>query len=78
MLEKAMNKKDIGLLFGRRLKELRQQQGLSQEELAFRAGLHRTYVGGIERGERNLTLKNIQRLADALGVDIKALFELRD
>ncbi|MCJ7666876.1 MAG: helix-turn-helix domain-containing protein [Anaerolineae bacterium] len=73
-----MGEKDIRTLFGRRLRELRQQQGLSQEELAFRAGLHRTYVGGIERGERNVTLKNIQRLADALGVDIRALFELRD
>lgn len=73
-----MKNKDIGLLFGQRLRELRQKQGLSQEELGFRAGLHRTYVGGIERGERNVTLKNIQRLADALGVDIRALFELRD
>jgi len=78
MLERPMKNKDIALLFGQRLRELRKEQGLSQEQLAFRAGLHRTYVGGIERGERNVTLKNIQRLAHALGVDISVLFEFGD
>ena len=46
---------------------------MSQEELADRAGLHRTYVGGIERGERNVSLVNIGRLADALGVSLATL-----
>ncbi|TDE13567.1 helix-turn-helix domain-containing protein [Jiangella asiatica] len=54
--------------FGRRVRELRKELGLSQEELADRADLHRTYVGSIERGERNVALINIHRLAKALGV----------
>jgi len=64
---------DIRLRFGRRLRELRKERGLSQEELAFRAGLHRTYVSSAERGERNVALINIERLANALGVDIRDL-----
>ena len=55
--------------FGKRLRIERLRQNLSQEELAHRAGLHRTYVGGIERGERNLSLLNIVLLAETLGVD---------
>lgn len=49
--------------------------GLSQEELAARAGLHRTYVSSVERGERNLSLANIHRLADALGVPPSSLLD---
>lgn len=52
--------------FGERVRKLRKAQGLSQEKLAHLAGLHRTYIGGIERGERNITLTNILRLAKAL------------
>lgn len=52
--------------FGRRVRKLREGLGISQEELAARAGLHRTYVGSVERGERNISLINIQRLAAAL------------
>lgn len=48
---------------------------MSQEELAFRAGMHRTYIGMIERAERNITLSNIKKLADALQLNIKDLFE---
>lgn len=53
-----------------RLRALRAACGISQEELAARASLHRTYVGSIERRERNVSLDNVERLACALGVDI--------
>ena len=52
--------------FGARVRRLRRAKGLSQEELAFRSGLNRTYVGAVERGERNIALLNIRRLAEAL------------
>jgi transcriptional regulator with XRE-family HTH domain len=61
--------------FGEAVRELRLRRGLSQEALAFDAGLHRTYVGSVERGERNISLGNIHRLADALEVDVTRLFE---
>jgi transcriptional regulator with XRE-family HTH domain len=60
--------------FGSRLRAIREQVGLSQEALAERAGLHRTYVSSVERGQRNISLANIQALADALGVDVEKLF----
>jgi transcriptional regulator with XRE-family HTH domain len=66
--------KDVEKRFGGRVRELRQSKGLSQEELAFKAGMHRTYLGGIERGERNPALKNIAAIADALGVSLSDLF----
>ena len=61
-------RKDIKELVGRRIRELREKRSWSQEELGERSGLHRNYVGGIERGERNVGLENIDRLASALGV----------
>jgi transcriptional regulator with XRE-family HTH domain len=61
--------------FGQRVRELRLERDLSQERLAEHAGLHRTYVGDIERGERNVALDNICRLADALGVHPGDLFQ---
>ncbi len=60
---------------GARLRQLRQEQGWSQETFAAEARLDRTYVGGIERGERNPSLKNLARLADTLGIAVKELFE---
>jgi transcriptional regulator with XRE-family HTH domain len=61
--------------FGCRVRELRHQKNLSQEELAEHAGIDRTYVGGVERGERNLSLLNIKKLSDALGINVKDLFD---
>jgi transcriptional regulator with XRE-family HTH domain len=69
-----MSKKKIIIAFGDRVRELRKEKGLSQEELADKAGLHRTYIGMIERGEKNITLTNIEKIAKALDVDIKKLF----
>ena len=69
-----MAKENLRLAFGQRVRELRNARGLSQEELAHRAGMHYTYVGGIERGERNPALVNIAALATALGVSLAELF----
>ncbi len=55
------------------LRRLRAQRGLSQEALADKAGIHRTYVGSVERAERNVSIDNICRLAWALGVDVREL-----
>lgn len=60
-------------IFARRLRQIRQVRGLSQEELADMAGLHRTYVGSVERSERNVSIDNMERLAIALEVDITEL-----
>jgi transcriptional regulator with XRE-family HTH domain len=67
----------IELTFGKRVRQLRLEKGLSQEELAFSAGVHRTYLGGIERGERNPSLKNIAAIAQALDVALSDLFLFR-
>lgn len=61
--------------FGERLRELRKRKGLSQEALAFACDLDRTYVGGVERGERNISLINIYKIAAALGVQAKDLLD---
>ena len=60
--------------FGARLKSIRQQRGLSQEALALTCELDRTYIGGVERGERNISLINIQKIAKALDVSARELF----
>ena len=64
----------IKVAFGRRLRALRVAKGLSQEKLALTSDLDRTYIGGIERGERNVSLVNIQKIASALGVPVRELF----
>jgi len=64
----------IKLRFGARLREARKQAGLSQEALAHACGLDRTYIGGIERGERNVGLVDVHRIAAALGVPPGELF----
>lgn len=60
--------------FGNRVRELRKLKQLSQETLALVCDLDRTYIGGVERGERNISLVNICKIAEALGVDTKELF----
>lgn len=60
--------------FGDRIRELRHQRRLSQEDLAERAGLHRTYIGFVERAERNPTLKTMEKLARGLDVSLAELF----
>ena len=61
--------------FGKRVRKLRNEKGMSQEDLADICGLDRTYISGIERGIRNVALKNIEALAKGLGVPISKLFE---
>jgi transcriptional regulator with XRE-family HTH domain len=68
--------KEVLVSFGRQVAAERRKIGLSQEALAARAGIHRTYVGAVERGERNISLLNIHKLADALGVDPGVLVRL--
>jgi len=66
MSKKRQKKKNSRVEFGKRIRDKRKQLGLSQEQLAFNAGLHRNYVGSVERGERNISLDNIVLLAKAL------------
>ena len=66
-------KDDLLREFGARVRERRKECGLSQEELAHKSGIHRTYVSSVERGERNIALVNIVALAAALGVDAGVL-----
>lgn len=66
-------KRNILVNFGEKVREIRKEKGLSQEELAYKADLHRTYIGMIERAEKNITLLNIEKIAIALEVNIKEL-----
>jgi transcriptional regulator with XRE-family HTH domain len=75
VLEEAM-RTDPRVLFGQRLAEIRKAKGLSQERLALESGLARSYLGGVERGQRNIALLNIYRLAETLGIRPAALLEL--
>ena len=60
--------------FGKRIRELRLEKGWSQEGLADELGLHRTYVGAVERGEQNISLDNIEKVAKRLGLSVEELF----
>lgn len=60
---------DLQRVFGRNLRQHRQQLGLSQEAFADNVGVHRTYMGGVERGERNLTLKSMESICERIGQD---------
>jgi transcriptional regulator with XRE-family HTH domain len=71
----AKNAPSLRLTLARNLRRLRSEHGFSQEGLADLAGLHRTYVGSVERSERNISIDNIARLAKALGVTASSLLE---
>jgi len=68
-------KKEILIKFGKKVREERARLGLSQEELASRAGVHRTYIGMIERAEKNITLENIEKVSKALKISISDFFK---
>lgn len=70
-----MSKKSISIKFGEKVREIRVSQNLSQEQLAHLADVHRTYIGMIERAEKNITLVNIEKIANALNVKIKDLLD---
>lgn len=74
MKKKLIESGDILRALGSAIRFHREKLGISQEELAHHAGLHRTYISDIERGTRNVSLLNLVRLADALGVPISHLF----
>ena len=67
-------KREVLIKFGQKVREERTRLGLSQEELAGRAGVHRTYIGMIERAEKNITLENIEKIAKALKITISEIF----
>jgi transcriptional regulator with XRE-family HTH domain len=66
---------DIAVRFGQRVRELRKETGLSQEAFAAKCGLDRTYISGIERGKRNVSLRNIQVIAKAIGIAMSELMK---
>ena len=66
---------DIKKKFGGNMRQVRKLKKISQEELAFRAGLHRTYISDIERGQRNVSLENIEKITKALDVSTKDLLD---
>ena len=66
---------DIAKVVGQRIRNYRTQNGLSQEKLAELSGCHPTYIGQLERGEKNATLESVERIATALGVSLSKLFE---
>ncbi|MBP5496755.1 MAG: helix-turn-helix transcriptional regulator [Bacteroidales bacterium] len=69
-------KKSITYAFGIKVAELRKKQGLSQEELADKCGLHRTYIGFIERGEKSPTLNTVEKILNGLNININELWEV--
>lgn len=70
-----MESREILIKFGQRVRQLRKEKNLSQEELSFKSDLHRTYIGMIERAEKNITLVNIEKIANALETSIDNLLK---
>lgn len=71
-------KEDVLVRFGRRVRALRRAKGLSQEDFAFAVEIDRTYLSGIERGKRNVALRNIEAIAGALEISLSELFDGMD
>lgn len=69
------NKNVILLKIGNNITQLRKSKGWSQEELAFECQLHRTYIGSVERGERNIAILNLFKIANALGVEVTEIIK---
>ncbi len=67
-------KNNINVIFGNKVAELRKAQKISQEELADKCGIHRTYIGAIERGEKSPTLNTVYKIANGLNININQLF----
>ncbi len=74
ILELSSMKREILIKFGNKVRKERNELRLSQEELATKAGVHRTYIGMIERAEKNITLENIEKVAKALGLKLSDFF----
>lgn len=70
-----MDRSNINIRFGKLIATKRKELGISQEELGFRCGVHRTYVGAIERGEKSPTLTTIEKLSEGLNISIANLWE---
>jgi transcriptional regulator with XRE-family HTH domain len=71
-------RRDILIKFGEKVREIRKEKGLSQEQLSFKADLHRTYIGMIERAEKNITLVNIEKIANALEISVNELMNFKN
>jgi transcriptional regulator with XRE-family HTH domain len=65
---------DIQILFGQRVRELRMQKGISQEALAYKAGIDRTYMTSVENGKRNVSVKNIEKIISSLDISFSEFF----
>jgi len=72
-IKREVKMADIRELLGIKIRKVRQKKKMSQEDLAFESGLHRTYISDIERGARNVSIKNIEKIAKALKVSLKEL-----
>jgi len=75
MRTKLQKKLSLLVLFGEGIREIRKEKKLSQEALANKSGLHRTYIGMVERGEKNISLKNISKLSKGLQVPMPEIFK---
>lgn len=73
--ERTRDRATVLIAFGSATRRLRLEKGFSQEEFADQCGLDRTYIGGVERGERNIGLVNVYRIAGALKLDVSVLFQ---
>lgn len=73
--ERNVKKTDPRIIFGKRIAALRKERGWSQEQLALESGLARSYLGGVERGQRNISLLNIYRLAESMSLSPAVLFQ---